>query len=144
MSRPMELIALPGCQAIPARLRHGSPRRLRIPIGHFDWSPGRVAKPIASGRGNAEDLRSRSIVGDRFLLDRIDVSGNHTSVDVEPQLALVHSANAAQTNLALADLAVAGARRAHDFVRALDRLPELGDFPHRSARWLTDIEDFLL
>src|SRR5947209_775540 len=122
------------------------PRKWRPTLaGKKDFVPfSQQPRGRPSPRGNAEDLRSRSIVGDRFLLDRIDVSGNHTSVDVEPQLALVHSANAAQTNLALADLAVAGARRAHDFVRALDRLPELGDFPHRSARWLTDIEDFLL
>src|SRR5712692_11182681 len=54
----------------------------------------------------------------------------------------MHAANAAQADLAFADLAIAGTRRAHDLVRALDRLPELGDLSHRLARRLPDIEDF--
>src|SRR5712692_12082435 len=54
----------------------------------------------------------------------------------------MHAANAAQADLAFADLAIAGTRRAHDLVRALDRLPELGDLPCRLARRLPDIEDF--
>src|SRR6266849_1009416 len=54
----------------------------------------------------------------------------------------MHAANAAQADLAFADLSIAGTRRSHDLVRALDRLPELGDLSHRLARRLPDIEDF--
>src|SRR5439155_15441562 len=104
--------------------------------------PCRVAKPVAPRGRNAEDFRPRPVVRDGFLLDRIDVSRDHAPVDVQPELALVDPANAAQANLAFADLAIAGTCRAHDFVRTLDRSPELGDLPHRLARRLPDIEDF--
>src|SRR5437899_8649065 len=102
----------------------------------------RMAKPVTAGRRNAEDLRSGTVVRHRFLLDRVDVARDDASIDVQPELALVNPANATQANLVLANLAIAGTRRAHDLVRALDRLPELGDLPHRLARRLPDIEDF--
>src|SRR5438445_12376584 len=101
-----------------------------------------MAKPVTVSRCDAEDLRSRTVVRHRFLLDRVDMARDHASVHVQPKLALVNPADATQANLVLADLAVAGTRRAHDLVRALDRLPELGDLPHRLARRLPDIEDF--
>src|SRR3989441_2376109 len=101
-------------------------------------------QPITSGRRDAEDLRSRPIVRDRFLLDRVDVARDHPAVHVEPQLAIVNASNPAQPNLALADLAVPRARGAHDPVRPLDGLPELGDFAHRLARRLADVKDFRL
>src|SRR2546426_7686132 len=101
-----------------------------------------MAKPVTASRCDAEDLRSRTVVRHRFLLDRVDMARDHASVHVQPKLALVNPADATQANLVLADLAVAGTRRAHDLVRALDRLPELGDLPHRLARRLPDIEDF--
>src|SRR3989442_4284986 len=101
-----------------------------------------MAKPVTASRCDAEDLRSRTVVRHRFLLDRVDMARDHASVHVQPKLALVNPANATQANLVLADLAIAGTRRAHDLVRALDGLPELGDFPRRLARWLQDIEDF--
>src|SRR5437899_10646162 len=99
----------------------------------------RMAKPVTAGRRNAEDLRSRTVVRHRFLLDRVDVARDDPSIHVQPELALVNPANATQANLVLANLAIAGARRAYDLVRALDRLPELGDLPHRLARRLPDI-----
>src|SRR5205809_5973280 len=68
-----------------------------------------AAKPITTGRRDAEDFRSGPIVRHRFLLDRIDVPGDHPSVHVEPEFAFVHAADAAQAHLALADLAVPGA-----------------------------------
>src|SRR3989441_4053470 len=103
-----------------------------------------MAKPITSGRRDAEDLRPRPVVRDGFLLDWVDVPRDHPAVHVEPQLALVNAANPAQSDLALADLAVPRARGAHDLVRALDGLPELGDLAHRLARPLPDVEDFRL
>src|SRR5947208_13068505 len=114
------------------------------PIRHQDRCARGVAKPITTGRRDAEDLRSGPIVRHRLLLDRIDVPGDHPSVHVEPKLALVHAADAAQAHLALADLAVPRARGAHDLVRAFDGLPELGDLAHRLAGGLADVEDFLL
>src|SRR6266571_5471204 len=116
--------------------------RPHITVSHQYVRSSRVAKPVTSGRGNAEDLRSGPVVRDRFLLDRVDVARDDASVHVQPELALVNPADATQANLALADLAIAGTRRAHDLVRALDRLPELGDLPGRLARRLPDIEDF--
>src|SRR5438876_6405806 len=104
--------------------------------------PCRVAKPVAPRGRNAEDFRPRPVVRDGFLLDRVDVSRDHASVDVQPELAFVDPANPAQADLAFADLAIAGTCRAHDLVRALDRPPELGDLPHRLARRLPNIEDF--
>src|SRR5436309_15692074 len=104
--------------------------------------PCRVAKPVAPRGRNAEDFRPRPVVRDGFLLDWVDVSRDHASVDVQPELAFVDPANPAKAYLALADLAVPSTRRAHDFVRTLDRPPELGDLPHRLARRLPDIEDF--
>src|SRR2546426_11055409 len=101
-----------------------------------------MAKPVTASRCDAEDLRSRTVVRHRFLLDRVDMARDHASVHVQPKLALVNPADATQANLVLADLAVAGTRCAHDLVRALDRPPELGDLPHRLARRLPDIEDF--
>src|SRR2546421_6248015 len=56
----------------------------------------------------------------------------------------VNAANPAQPDLALADLAVARARGAHDLAGSLDGLPELGDLAHRLARRLPDVEDFRL
>src|SRR2546421_1208337 len=103
-----------------------------------------MAKPITSGRRDAEDLRPRPVVRHGFLLDRVDVARDHPAVHVKPQLALVHPANPAQADLALADLAVPRARGAHNLVRALDGLPELGDLAHRLARRLPDVEDFPL
>src|SRR5438477_7558256 len=103
-----------------------------------------AAKPITTGRRDAEDLRSGPIVRHRFLLDRIDVPGDHPSVHVEPELALVHAADATQAHLALADLAVPRAGGAHDLVRPFDGLPQLGHFAHRLARRLADVEHFLL
>src|SRR5256886_17202597 len=103
-----------------------------------------MAKPITSGRRDAEDLRPRPVVRHGLLLDRVDVPRDHPPVHVEPELAFVHPANPAQPDLALADLAVPRARGAHDLVRALDGLPELGDLAHRLARRLPDVEDFRL
>src|SRR3989454_741008 len=100
------------------------------------------AKPVTARRCNAEDLRSGTVVCHGFLFDRVHVARDHPAVHVQPELALVHAANPAQADLAFADLAIAGARRAHDLVRALDRLPELGDLPRRLARRFPDIEDF--
>src|SRR2546425_4410020 len=110
--------------------------------GHQDWRPRRVAKPVTTRRRDAKDFRPWPIVRHGFLLNRIDVARDDASIHVQPELALVNPANAAQADLPLADLAIAGTRRAHDLVRALDRLPELGDLPHRLARRLPDIEDF--
>src|SRR3989441_9225212 len=101
-----------------------------------------MAKPVTASRCDAEDLRSRTVVRHRFLLDRVDMARDHASVHVQPKLALVNPADATQANLVLADLAVAGTRCAHDLVRALERPPELGDLPRRLARRLPDIEDF--
>src|SRR3989442_11823863 len=103
-----------------------------------------MAKPITSGRRDAEDLRPRPVVRHGFLLDRVDIARDHAAVHVKPQLALVHAANPAQADLALADLAVARARGAHDLAGSLDGLPELGDLAHRLARRLPDVEDFRL
>src|SRR5438445_1704237 len=103
-----------------------------------------MAKPVTSRRRDAENLGPRPVVRHGFLLDRVDVARDHPAVHVKPQLALVHPANPAQPDLALADLAVARARGAHDLVRALDGLPELGDLAHRLARRLADVEDFRL
>src|SRR2546427_1434275 len=116
--------------------------RFRRSIMEENRCPRRMAKPVTAGRRNAEDLRSGTVVRHRFLLDRVDVARDDASIDVQPELALVNPANATQANLVLANLAIAGTRRAHDLVRALDRLPELGDLPHRLARRLPDIEDF--
>src|SRR5438552_4271738 len=117
---------------------------LRIPIDHLDWSTRRMTKPVASGRCDTEDFRPRTIVRHGFLFDRIDVSRDHASVDVEPQLALVDSADATEADLALANLAVPRARGAHDLVRPFDGLPQFRDLAHCLARRLADIEDFLL
>src|SRR2546425_10864041 len=103
-----------------------------------------MAKPITSGRRDAEDLRPRPVVRHGFLLDRVDVARDHPPIHVEPQLALVHPANPAQPDLALGDLTVARARGAHDLAGSLDGLPELGDLAHRLARRLPDVEDFRL
>src|SRR5437016_11556046 len=103
-----------------------------------------MAKPVTTRGRDAEDLRSGPVVRHGFLLDRVDVARDHPPVHVEPQLAFVHPANAAQPDLTLADLAVARARGAHDLFRALDGLPELGDLAHRLARRLPDVEDFRL
>src|SRR5207249_12210414 len=97
-----------------------------------------------SGRCDTEDFRPRTIVRHRFLFDRVVVSCDHASVDVEPQLALVDSADATEPDLALANLAVPRARGAHDLVRPFDGLPQLRDLAHCLARRLADIEDFLL
>src|SRR2546428_8554557 len=101
-----------------------------------------MAKPITSGRRDAEDVRSGPVVRHGFLLDRVDVARDYPPVHVEPELALVNASNPAQPDLALADLAIPRARGAHDLARALDGLPELGDLAHRVARRLPDIEDF--
>src|SRR3989442_14268847 len=101
-----------------------------------------MAKPVTASRCDAEDLRSRTVVRHRFLLDRVGIARDPALVHVQPKLALVNPADATQANLVLADLAVAGTRCAHDLVRALDRPPELGDLPRRLARRLPDIEDF--
>src|SRR5437870_10772036 len=103
-----------------------------------------MAKPVTTRGRDAEDLRSGPVVRHGFLLDRVDVARDHPPVHVKPELALVHAANPAQPNLALADLAVPRARGAHNLVRALDGLPELGDLAHRLARRLPDVEDFRL
>src|SRR2546422_8667859 len=116
--------------------------RFRVSIEERNRRPRGMAKPVAPRRRDAEDLRSGPVVRHGFLFDRVDVARDDPPVHVQPELALVNAANAAQTDLALADLAIAGTRRAHDLVRALDRLPELGDFPHRLAWRLPDIEDF--
>src|SRR3989475_1260865 len=104
--------------------------------------PSRVTEPVTSGRRDAEDLRSGPVVRDWFLFNRVDVARDDPAVHVQPELALVNTANPTQADLAFTDLAIAGTRRAHDLVRALDRLPELGDLPRRLARRLPDIEDF--
>src|SRR5437899_4259343 len=111
-------------------------------VGHQDWRPRWVAEPVTPGRRDAEDLRPGPVVRHGFLFDRVHVARDDPAVDVQPELAFVNTANPAQADLTFADLAVAGTRRAHDLVRALDRLPELGDLPHRLARRLPDIEDF--
>src|SRR6266571_600464 len=116
--------------------------RFRVSIEERNRGPRGVAQPVAPSRRDAENLRSRPPVRDGFLLNRIDVTRNDPSVDVEPELPLVHAADPAQPDLALADFAVPRARGAHDLVRALDRPPELGDLAHRLARRLPDIEDF--
>src|SRR3989454_2419563 len=116
--------------------------RFRRSIMEENRCPCRMAKPVTAGRRDAEDLRPGPVVRHGFLFNRVDVARDDPPVHVQPELALVNAANAAQADLALADLAVAGTRRAHDLVRALDRLPELGDFPHRLAWRLPDIEDF--
>src|SRR6266540_6254047 len=103
-----------------------------------------MAEPVTARRRDAEDLRPRPPVRDGFLLDRVDVARDDATVDVEPELPLVHAPNAAEPDLALADLAVPRARGAHDLVRALDRPPELGDLAHRLARRLPDVEDLRL
>src|SRR6266508_3840161 len=103
-----------------------------------------MTEPVTSRRRDAEDLRSGPPVRHGLLLDWINVTRDHATVDVQPELPLVHASNAAQPDLALADLAVPRARGAHDLVRALDRLPELGDLAHRLARRLPDIEDLRL
>src|SRR2546425_5556483 len=118
--------------------------RFRVSIEERNRRPRGMAKPVAPRRRDAEDLRSGPVVRDGFLLDRVDVARDHPPVHVEPELALVHAANPAQPDLALADLAVPRARGAHDLVRALDGLPELGDLAHRLARRLPDVEDFRL
>src|SRR5437016_2035965 len=64
-------------------------------IRHEDGRSSWVAEPVASGRRDTEDLRSRTVVRHGFLLDWINVSRDHASVDVEPQLALVHPADPA-------------------------------------------------
>src|SRR6267378_3793478 len=101
-----------------------------------------MAKPITSGRGDAEDFRSRSEVRDGFFLDGIDVACDDAAIDVEPELPLVHTANPAQADLSLADLAIPRAGGAHDLVRPFDRPPQLGDLAHRFAGWLANVEDF--
>src|SRR5438093_6492742 len=103
-----------------------------------------MTKPITTGRRDAEDLRSGPIVRHRFLLDRIDVPGDHPSVHVEPEFAFVYAADAAESHLALADLAVPRAGGAHDLVRPFDGPPQLRDFAHRLARRLADAEHFFL
>src|SRR6266581_3634884 len=118
--------------------------RFRVSIEERNRGPRGVAQPVAPSRRDAEDLRSRPPVRDGFFLNRIDMTRNDPSVDVEPELALVHPADPAQPDLALADFAVPRARGAHDLVRALDRLPEFGDLAHRLARRLPDIEDLRL
>src|SRR2546422_3475116 len=99
-------------------------------------------QPVATCRRDTEDLRSWPIVRHGFLFNRVDVARDDPPVHVQPELALVNAANAAQADLAFADLAVAGTRRAHDLVRAFDGLPELGDLPHRLARRFPGIEEF--
>src|SRR5207245_3907592 len=95
-----------------------------------------MAKPVTTRGRDAEDLRSGPVVRHGFLLDRVDVARDHPPVHVEPELALVNASNPAQPDLALADLAVPRARGAHDLVRALDGLPELGDLAPPPARRL--------
>src|SRR5207249_11526632 len=102
---------------------------LRILIDHLDWSTRRMTKPVASGRCDTEDFRPRTIVRHRFLFDRVAVSCDHASVDVEPQLALVDSADATEPDLALATLAVPRARGAHELVRPFDRHPQSRSLP---------------
>src|SRR5207302_4087264 len=75
-------------------------------IRHEDGRSSWVAEPVASGRRDTEDLRSRTIVRHGFLLDWINVSRDHAPVDIEPQLALVHPADPAYTDLAFTDLAI--------------------------------------
>src|SRR5205807_4311291 len=100
------------------------------------------AKPVTTGRRDAEDFRSRTEMRDGFLLDRVDVARDDSSVHVEPKFALVDSANPTESDLAFPDLAIPGARGAHDLVRPFDGPPELGDFADRLAGWLPDVEDF--
>src|SRR5467141_1618158 len=101
-----------------------------------------MTQPITACRRNAEDLRAGTKVRDRFLLDRINMARDHSTVHVEPQLALMDAANPAQAHLVLPDLAISGARGAHDLVCALDRLPEFRDLPHRLSGRLAHVEDF--
>src|SRR3989442_10563594 len=92
-------------------------------VRHQDWRPRRMAKPVATRRRDAEDLRPGPVVRHGFLFDGVDMARDDPPVHVQPEFALVHTANPAQADLTFADLAVAGTRRAHDLVRALDRLP---------------------
>src|SRR5467141_3824320 len=101
-----------------------------------------MAEPVAPGRRNAEDLRSGTEVRDRFLLDRINMARDDSTIHVEPELALVDAANPAQTDLVFPDLAISGARGAHDFVGALDGFPEFRDLPHRLPGRFAHVEDF--
>src|SRR3990170_9105284 len=111
-----------------------------------DLRPGKeavAAEPVTARRRNAEDLRAGAVVRHGLLLDRVYVACDNPTVYVEPQLALVHAANPAQTDLILPDFAIPRARRAHDLVRALNGLPELRDLAHRLARRLAHVKDFL-
>src|SRR6266568_2175510 len=103
-----------------------------------------MAEPVTARRRDAEDLRSGPPVRDGFLFDWVDVTRDHATVDVQPEFPLVHASNAAEPDLALADLAVPRARGAHNLVRPLDWLPELRDLAHRLARRLPDVEDLRL
>src|SRR3972149_7294379 len=132
---------------LPGRLRSGEDRLDGdLPFLQKDLRPGKeavAAEPVTARRRDTEDLRSRAIVGHGLLLDRVYVACDNPTVYVEPQLALVHAANPAQTDVILPDFAVPRARRAHDLVRALNGLPELRDLAHRLARRLAHVKDFL-
>src|SRR3990172_3588682 len=78
-----------------------------------------------------------------LFLDWIDVSRDDPPVHVEPQLALVDPSDSTETHLALRDLAVAGARSAHDLVGALDGPPEFRDLPHGLPGGFANVQDFL-
>src|SRR6266487_3648234 len=116
----------------------------RVSVQERNRGSRRMAEPVTARRRDAEDLRSRPPVRDGFLLDWVDVTRDDATVDIQPELPLVHAADPAQPDLPLADLAVPRARGAHDLVRALDRPPELGDLAHRLARRLPDVEDLRL
>src|SRR3990172_3395717 len=111
-----------------------------------DLRPGKeavAAEPVTARRRNAEDVGAGAVVRHGLLLDRVYVACDNPTVHVQPQLALVHAANPAQTDLILPDFAVPRARGAHDLVRALDGLPELRDLAHRFAGRFADVEDLL-
>src|SRR3972149_2648454 len=132
---------------LPGRLRSGEDRLDGdLPFLQKDLRPGKeavAAEPVTARRRDTEDLGSRAIVGHGLLLDRVYVACDNPTVHVQPQLALVHAANPAQTDLILPDFAVPRARGAHDLVRALDGLPELRDLAHRFAGRFADVEDLL-
>jgi len=119
-----------------AHVLHG----LRGSVREQNRRTRRMAEPVTSGRGNTEDLRTRAVVHDGFFLDRVHVARDYPTVHVQPELPVVDAAHPAEPDLALADLAVPGARRAHDLVRALDGFPELSDLPRRVPGRLPDIE----
>jgi len=73
-----------------------------------------MAEPVTTCRGDGEYLGSGHVVDHGLLLDWVDVSGDHFSIDQELEFSADVLSDAAKADLSFGNVAVSGACCASD------------------------------